>query len=172
MCSKSDVDVKKIVKFIDFIYLNNFINNTLKNNNNYELFNDEEIYQFNTDWKIFSTQYINDSYNILYFIKILSYQTNYKQDILLTTIHIYSKICVKYAHLINNYTYLFVSVYVATYKVLCDDNLTHHFMANILSIPDNIAMKMINIVDNFMYTNDIYFGSKEKKKLISDILYN
>lgn len=165
MSEKRDLALKKIVKFIDYIYLHNFITNMMlleTSNLNKE--------QSDIDWKIFSTQCVNDKYNIMFFIKMFIVQRNYKHETLLTSIHIYSKICKKYAHLINNYTFLFVSVYNATNKILSDDNSIECFMTKILNIPVCVASKMTNIIDEFMIQNDIYFDPKEKERIICNIM--
>ena len=87
-------------------------------------------------------------------------------------LHIYTKICEKHAHQIENYTYLFASVYIAVNNILCKDFLTDVFMADILNITNTNAKKMIQVVDKFIDTNDIYFSSKEKESLISNIIYH
>lgn len=166
----------KIVKLIDYVYLDNFISNTLifeikKNLPNKDL---KYIYiseNDDNDWKIFSNHYIDESKNILYFIKIIRSQPNYNYEILLLTLHIYIKICKKYAHIIENYTNLFGAVYIGVNKICCEEFLTYIFLAKILNLDKNIAKKMVNLVDKFMDSNDIHFDSKEKEKIISSILY-
>ena len=175
MCNNNEFELK-IVKFIDYIYINNFITNTLQSEQNNSLLKKNSIpkyydqYKKDNEWKIFSTHYNDESINILYFIKIVKSQENYNYDILLISLHIYTKICEKYAHQIENYTYLYASVYIAVNKIICDEYLTEIFMAQILNISNNIAKNMVSIVDMFMDANDIYFDSMEKEKLISNIL--
>lgn len=176
----------KIVKFIDYVYLNNFITNTLLKENKSTNTINQFKYDYNNnfvidlsmnsinenDWKIFSNHFINDNVNILYFIKSVKLKSNYSYELLLITIHIYTKICIKYAHLIENYTLLFASVYIAINKVMCDEYLPYTFMAKVLKINRGLAKKMVWIVDRFMDLNDIYFGSNDKEKIIYGILYN
>jgi hypothetical protein len=165
----------KIVKFIDYIYLNNYITNMLIPDTNVQLTkkiaNPYYIQeQIDNDWKIFSAHYIDESLNILYFIKKIKSKSNFNIELLLLTLHIYSNICKKHAHKIENYTYLFASVYIGVNKIICVEYLTDIFIAQVLNIPINNAKKMVNLVDKFMDTNDIYFGIKEKEGLINNIL--
>ena len=113
----------KIVKFIDYIYLNNYITNMLIPDTNVQLtkkiantyYAQEQI---DNDWKIFSTHYIDESLNILYFIKKIKSKSNFNIELLLLTLHIYTNICKKHAHQIENYTYLFASVYIGVNKII------------------------------------------------------
>ena len=115
MTGKKEFELK-IVKFIDYIYLINFILNTLSDRNLsiYKSLQD----QTDNDWKIFSTHCVNESLNILYLLKAIKLMPNYNCELLLLSIHIYAKICEKYAHQIKNYTYLFASVYIAVNKII------------------------------------------------------
>ena len=181
MTDKKELEVK-IVKYIDYIYLNNFIKNTISSYQNTLIPHknmlapitnenkDEE--QLDNEWKIFSIRYMDESLNILYFIKTIKSQPNYNYDLLLITLHIYTKICNKYAHLIENYTHLFASVYISINMVVCvcEEYLTFVFMAQVLNISNDLAKKMISTIDKFMDLEDIYFGLGEKEKIISDIL--
>lgn len=182
---KKDFELK-IVKFIDYVYLNNFITNTLlkenkstntKNKyencccNNFHIdFNMNSINE--NDWKIFSNHFMDDNINILYFIKSIKLKSNYSYELLLLTIHIYTKICIKYAHFIENYTLLFASVYIAINKVMCDEYLPYTYLAKVLNVNRGLARKMVWMVDVFMDLNDIYFGSNDKERIIYGILYN
>lgn len=166
-----------IVKFIDYIYLDNFVANTLMIDENILLSKKiKNKYDENSDenWEIFSSVNINinfdETINILYFIKKIKSHKNYNYDILLLSIHIYSKICKKYAHLIDNYTYLFASVYIVVNNVINNEYLTYIYMIQILNITNNIATKMINIVNKFIDSNDIYFDLKEKEWLKNKII--
>lgn len=85
-------------------------------------------------------------------------------------IHIYGKICIKHAHKIENYTLLFGSVYVGVNKIVSDKYLSDDFIAKTFNIGIVKALQMVMLVEEFMDTNDIYFGSKEKESLISYIL--
>lgn len=166
MLCKNNVELKKIVKFIDYVYLNNYIRNSLIKEN----YSNQNL-NLNNDWKIFSTQYKNDDINILNFIKIIRIQPNYSDELLLLTTHIYVKICVEYAHLIENYTYLFASIYIAINinNIMLDEYLTCNFLAKFLNINLDFAKQMINLVEKFMIESDIYFGSNEKDYIINNI---
>lgn len=153
----------KLFRFIDYIYLSNFLKNSLEN----DFCQVKNHTSNNNEWKIFSTHYINETVNILYFIRKIITDINFSEELLLNTVHIYSKICKKYAHLIDNYISLFASVYIAINKIFCDNQnyLSDHFMSKILNIPLKTTNSMVEIVDNFIDNDDIYFDSKEKENL-------
>lgn len=159
----NELDIIKIIKFIDYTYLSNFISNSIKNVP--ESSNDEFT---NDDWKIFSTQCINEKYNILYFINTIIHMLNYNFETLLISIHVYTKICKQYAHVINNYTCLFAAVYGCIAK-LFNNKITNNLVSEILNISDDVSNHMMMIVEKFMEFNDIYFGSNEEQNLIHNI---
>lgn len=180
MTVKRDIEIQ-LVKFIDYVYLSNFITNTLVQENQHRLYSTYDNTIINdslsidipneNDWKIFSNRYANisDSNNILYFIKNIKTKSNYSDELLCLTIHIYTKICKKYAHMIENYTCLFASVYIAINKVMCEDYLPYTFMGKVLNINRGIAKKMVWLVDKFIDNEDIYFDSIEKENIIKSI---
>lgn len=150
----------KIVKYIDYCYINNYIKNCLKITNNLQNVN---------DWKIF-TNYSNDEkYNILYLLQMIYLKNKLNSDTFLLSIHIYKKICIKYAHVIDNYVSLFGSVYVAINKIYCDKYLTDYFLVECLRIELKIIKKMISCVEKFLMFDEIYFGFDEKKKIKNEI---
>jgi len=157
----------KIIKYIDYIYLNSYINNLLI------------IKKYDEDlnkWKIFSTCFNNnkknyEQFNILHLIKSIISQNEFNYEILLISIHIYEKICIKYAHLIDNYTYLFGSVYISMNKILSDNFLSDNFLSNLFDIHVEKIILMIKCIDYFIDFNDIYFDINDKKKIINEIYY-
>jgi hypothetical protein len=157
----------RMIKFIDYIYVNFYVVNSLKN---YNYYNKETM----NEWKIFSTHSNKciEHQNILYLIKLLSSQKEFHYDIILICIHVYIKICEKYAHLIDNYTYLFGSVYISINKFLCDEFLCDNFLSNIFGIDLKIINNMVKCVDRFVDCNEIYFGIEEKIKIINGIYYS
>ena len=83
------------------------------------------------------------------------------------TIHIYRKICIQYAHLIDNYVYLFGSIYITLNKILCDNFLSNKFLSDVFGIDLIVINKMIMCIDKFIddNDNDIYFGIDEISKI-------
>jgi hypothetical protein len=156
----------RIIRFIDYVYLSSYVVNSLKTNNYNEQKNMSE-------WKIFSTQSKKDveNKNIMYLIKLISSQKEFNYDVLLISIHIYIKICNKYAHLIDNYTYLFGSVYISINKDICYEFLTDYFLSCVLNINLKTSNYMVKCVNKFIVSNDIFFGIEEKIKIINCI-YN
>ncbi len=157
----------RIIKFIDYIYLNSYVNNSLNINKSNDL-------DTMNEWKIFST-HSNKSIeyqNIYYLIKSLSTQNEFDYDILLISIHIFRKICKKYAHLIDDYIYLFGSVYISVNKNFCDEYLSDNFLAKIFNVDLKIINKMVKCVDKFVLYNDIYYGCEEKVKIMNGIYYS
>ena len=158
----------KLIKYIDYLYLNNYIKNSLK----YGLDDTK-----NSEWKIFSTHFNireqkrDEQFNILNLIQSIVIQNEFDDEILLITIHIYRKICIQYAHLIDNYVYLFGSVYITLNKILCDKFLSNKFLSDIFDIDPIVINKMIMCIDKFIDDNDIYFGIDEKNKITNNIYY-
>lgn len=148
----------KVIKYIDYLYLNNYIKNSLK----YEFKDNKD--NKNNEWKIFSNhlnvkeQKRNDQFNILNLIQSIIIQNEFDYEIFLITIHIYKKICIQYAHLIDNYVYLFGSI-------------SNKFLSDIFDIEPIIINKMIMCVNKFINDNDIYFGIDEKIKITNNIYY-
>ena len=158
----------KVIKYIDYLYLNNYIKNSVKYG-----FDDNK----NNEWKIFST-HLNygeskkdNHYNILNLIDTIIVQNEFDEEIFLISIHIYKKICIQYAHLIDNYVYLFGSVYISLNKILCDKFLSNKFLSDIFNIEPKIINKMLICIDKFINNNDIYFGIDEKIQIIDNIYY-
>lgn len=156
----------KVIKYIDYLYLNNYINNSLRYG-----FEDNK----NNEWKIFSTHFNvgekkrDNQFNILYLIQTIVNQNGFDYEIFLISIHIYRKICIKYAHLIDNYVYLFGSIYIVLNNIFCDEFLSNKFLSDIFNIKPEIISKMFACVDKFINTNDIYFGNDEKIKITNSI---
>ena len=138
-------ELVKIIKYIDYLYLNNYIKNSLKYGfedikNTKKTNNDN-----NNEWKIFSThlntkeqnigeQKIENQFNILNLIQLIITRDEFDYETFLMTIHIYRKICIQYAHLIDNYVYLFGSIYITLNKILCDNFLSNKFLYSWLII--------------------------------------
>lgn len=96
--TKNNISIR-IIKFIDFCWLNNFIQNSISRKNN-NIFDKYYKYELTCEltWTIFSNKYYNEKLNILYFIKSIKKHQGYSLELLLLTINIFSKICVQYAH--------------------------------------------------------------------------
>lgn len=157
----------KIIKYIDYIYINNYVFNSLK-----YITIDDKI----NEWKIFSTHFnVKKSdlqYNILHLVQSIVNQNEFDYEIFLISIYIYKKICIEYAHLIDNYVYLFGSIYIALNKKMCDEFLSNNFLSNIFNIKHVIVDNMIMCIEKFINTNNIYFGIDEKIKIIDEIYYS
>jgi len=159
----------KIIEYIDYLYLNNYIKNSLK----YGLNNNK-----NNELKIFSTHFNigkqkrDEQLNILNLIQSIVIQNEFNYEIFLITIHIYRKICIQYAHLIDNYVYLFGAIYITLNKILCDKFLSNKFLSDILDIEPIVINKMVMCIDKFIDDNDIYFGMDEIIKITNSIYYS
>ena len=156
----------KIVKFVDYCYLQNFIKNTL--NDNYEYNN---LYELN-EWKIFSNNLFNEKKNILNFLTIIKNLKYFSINIILLTINIFKKICIKYAHLIENYTLLFGCIYTCITKINSDNYINYNFLYNYLKIDNNYIKNICDIVNKFIDCNDIFMSNEDKINLMTVILYN
>ena len=161
----------RIVKYLNYIYITSYVKNSLKINKYNEKNNEK-----NNEWKIFSThfnikQQNYEQFNILHLIQSIISRDEFDYNILLISIYIYKKICINYADLIDNYIYLFGSVYITMNKILCDNFLDANFLSIIFDIELKIITKMIKCIDNFINNNDIYFSIDEKNKIIDGIYY-
>jgi hypothetical protein len=152
----------KIIKYIDYCYINNYLKNNLKIIN---VNCDENM----NDWKIFSTYSNDEKFNILYLIQMICSQIEFDYEIFLISIHIYKKICIKYAHIIDNYVYLFGSIYVVINKLYCKKYLTDKFLIKIFNIEQKIITIMISCIEKFLTNYEIYFGNNEKNKIMNEI---
>lgn len=177
--------ILKLVKFIDYIYLNYYVKNSLNVSISDVSISDVETNKNMNNWKIFSTRSndveinkINNVYlsgerlNILYLLQMIISQDIYDFEVLLISLHIYKKICIQYAHLIDNYTYLFGCVYIVINKILCKKFLTENFLSNMFGINPKFISMMIHCVDEFIDTNDIYFGTDEKHNILDGIYHS
>jgi len=159
-------ELLKIIKYIDYLYLNKYIKNSLK----YGFENNK-----NNEWKIFSTHYVvgkqkkDEQFNILNLVQSIFNQNEFNSEIFLITIHVYRKICIEYAHLIDNYVYLFGSIYITLNKILCDEFISNKFLSDIFDIEPNIINKMIKSIEDFIICDDIYFGIDEKNNIANEI---
>ena len=156
---------KKLIKYIDYIYLSNYINNNIVEINAYYNFTNDY------DWKIFSNHKFINEINILYLIKCFKLQKKYySKEILLISIYVYISICKKYAHLIDNYTFLFGSIYITINKYFNDEYLTTDFLSKILNINKSVAIKMTMIIEKYIENSNLYYGNIEKLEIINSIL--
>ena len=161
--SSTNNSIIKIIKLVDYSYLNNYI---LLNIIDEETNSKKNVYN---DWKIFSNHNYDEKINIFYFLKLIKHQNDFSYEKLLLIIHIYIKICQKYAHLIDNYTYLFATVYISINNLMFIESIEYFYLAEILKINHDIAKKMIVLVDNFIDTEKIYFSTLEKQKILNKI---
>jgi hypothetical protein len=157
----TDREIIEIIRLTDYYYIISLARNSLK-------FSDDVIVN---EWKIFSTHSINiqlnnEDCNMLYLLQNMISHDEFDYEILLWTIHIYENICIKYADLIDNYVYLFGSIYVSA-NIINEKYLSEIFLTKIFGIDVNIVKKMINTINNYMDNNDIYFGIDEKKKILN-----
>jgi len=155
----------KIIKLIDYIYLNNYIGNSL-------IFPNQKNNVYN-DWKMFSNCHYDESINILFFLKNIRKQDNFSYENLLLAIHIYMGICKKHAHQIDNYTFLFATIFVSVSEIMCIEFIGfigYEYLAVILNVTNCKAKKMICMIGKFMNSNEIYFGSKEKEIILKKLL--
>jgi len=159
--------ILRIIKFIDYLYLTSYINNSLKNfaPDNSDIVN---------EWKIFSIHLnkLQEYQNIFYLINLLSKQNEFDYEVLLVSIHIFNKICKKYAHLIENYVILFGSIYITLNKNFCEEYLCDNFLADIFNVNVKIINEMVKCIDNFIIYNDVYYCCEEKNKIINGIYYS
>lgn len=177
----------RIIKFINYIYINYYVVNSLKIDSSSSCSSScssssssssscSSSSSSSNEWKIFSTcsndESINyEQFNILHLIQSIMSRDEFDYDVLLISIHIYRKICIEYAHLIENYIYLFGSVYISMNKILCEKFLCEKFLSDLFDKKLCLIKKMVWCIDKFINYNDIYFGLDEKDKIINEIQY-
>lgn len=157
-------DIVKIIKYLDYCYLDNYIINSLYNKSQKNDMNEWEIFSIYS----FADIYNNEQYNILYLIKNLISQDEFDDEIFLWSIDIFKKICIKYADVIDNYIYLFGAIYITT-NFINDYYLSEKYLVKLLKIEINLIKKMIHCINKYMDYNDIYFGDEERKEIIDSI---
>lgn len=158
----SNNSLKKIIEYLDYCYLTNNIKNTLNSDNKNN--NDLNI------WNIFSFNSINnkndfEKHNILYLVQNIITKEYFNNEIFLLSIYIYKKICVKYANIIDNYIYLFGSIYVSI-NLINNKNVTENFLISLFNIEISIVKKMIDCINIFLNNNYIYFNIRQRNKII------
>ena len=160
----SSKNMIKIIKYIDYLYVSNYITNTLKYSTDNKLLN---------EWKIFSiysnSQSVIEKYNIFYLIKVLNEHSTFTYDLFLWTIYVYKKICFKLAHIIDNYVYLFASIYAVGIKFFEIKYDCSNLLFEILNISKQQSLKMIYCIEMFYNFNNIFFSNYEKSKIINQI---
>lgn len=144
MITKSELN-KKICKYIDFCYLKYFIENSEKYSTNLT----NNIINDNVDWKIFSTCY-DEHINILYVLDYVEKIPTFSYDLLFASLHLYNKICIRYAHLIECYTYLFASIYICVSDMICVEYHGYAILSKILRINKTKSKKMIDAINYFV----------------------
>lgn len=157
----------KIIKYIDYLYLSNYIANSLKYQTDDKLLN---------EWKIFSI-YSNGSnalekHNILYLVKTLNTYSTFTQELLLWTIYVYKQICIKLAHVIDNYVYLFGSIYALGTKLTRMKYDCSRILFEIFNINKEQSLKMTECVEMFIDFNNIFFNNYERNIIINQIKSN
>ena len=142
MTSEHQIDIQ-IIKYINYCYLNNYIKNIVERKSN----------QSTYDWSVFSG-YGSDDVNILFFLNSIKKQKNFSEDIILLSINIYIVICEQFAHLIDNYTLLFASIYISVNKIVCAKCLDSIYLVRTLKISNELAKKMVKTIDDFIVRTD------------------
>ena len=158
----------KIAKFIDYCYLNNYVKNTL---NNY----DNKILTEQNNWRIFSNCFYDENKNILNFICSIKKIKSYSTDTILLSIHIFEKICIQYAHLVDNYTCLFGMVYICVNNLVScvDKHIPFSFAEEFFKLNKKQVRYMSLLIEKFINeTNEIYFSDEDKTKIMKSILYD
>lgn len=166
----SEKYMTKIIKYIDYLYVSNYITNSLKYQENDKLLD---------KWKIFSI-YSNSSngsnasekYNILHLVKTLSIHTTFTPELLLWTIYVYKKICFKLSHIIDNYVYLFGSIYALGTELTEIKYDSSKLLFEIFNVDKEQSFKMTKCVKMFIDFNDIFFNDYERTKIINQIKSN
>lgn len=161
----TDDKLIEMIKYIDYCYIHNYIKNTLENNKTAQ-----------EEWNVFTfhstnTQIINEKCNILYLLQNIISHKEFNYEILLWTIHIYKNICIKYANTIDNYVYLFGSIYISI-NIVNDKYISDDFLSKLFDLDGKIIKKMIKTIDNYIDNNDIYFGDCEKNKIVDLVKYS
>lgn len=167
----SDDNMIKIIKYIDYIYVNTYIKNSLKDTNN--LINSEIM----NEWKIFSicskdnnNKANIEKHNILYLIQNICKSDIFAIELLIWSIYIFKNICFKYAHLIDNYVYLFGTIYVISIKHIFGDFISYEFLIKTFDIDLTKSQKMVDCVNKCIGYRTIFLNPVEKKKIINSIV--
>ncbi len=142
MASEHQIDIQ-IIKYINYCYLDNYIKNIVGKKTN------QSIY----DWSVFSGHGCDDI-NILFFLNSIKKKNNFSEDVILLSINIYIVICEQYAHLIDNYTLLFASIYISVNKIVCTRCLGPIYLVQTLKISNELAKKMVLTIDDFIVGTD------------------
>ena len=154
------MDNIKIVKYIDYCYLNNYVNNIILS----KPLNDSLI--------IFDDIKHDEKVNILYFLnslkKLSIINPQYNFECILNTIVIFEKICIESAHQFTAYTYLFATVYAVIYaNSYTDNNFSCEFLTKVIKVNLNLANSMIECVSKYIKNIDIF--DKDKLNIISSL---
>lgn len=160
----------KIIKHLHYTYINNYIKNTLIKPTNLKM---------NNEWEIFDTKtcdtnsgYILNTNNddILQLINYICESEIFTDYQIMYVIYIFDEICVLYAHLIDNYVYLFGTIYALSNKFYFGNFSPYDFLMKIFNIDDVKSKNMINCVDKFIRLHKITFSSSKKNKIINMIM--
>jgi hypothetical protein len=160
--------IVKIVKYIDYCYLKNYIDNTLSHS--------QQIKQIEqNNWRIFSNCFYDENKNLLNFLTSIKKFKSYLFDNVLLSIHIFNEVCKKYAHLIENYTCLYGIVYLCVnnkFNKINEKNIPDSFVEEFFNLSERQVKFMSKLVKKFMQENEINFGNDEKKFITNHILCN
>lgn len=162
------INTLKIIRYIDYCWLNNFVANSIEPID----FDKNQNYQIDYEWNLFSNNQTQKQTNIYEFIKFIKKNSEYSNEVLLLSINVFEKICIKYAHLIENYTFLFAAVYIAINKSFVEGNLDLETLTSFFHIEKNIAKKMIFCINKFIQYNNVQISLNERLKLLDKIIYN
>lgn len=167
-----------VIKYIDYVYIENYIKSSLKQTINANNENDDPIHTYLiNELKIFSIcskntnlqKSLNYKINILYLIQKIYFYPQFTYQSFLKAIHIFEKICCKYAYLIDNYVYLLGSIYIL---ILCLDNEKLHpqkLLMELLDIDKKTSGIMLDCVDIFINFYDVSFSYQERINIIKRI---
>jgi len=92
----------------------------------------------------------------------------------LWTTYVYKKICLKLAHVIDNYVYLFGSIYALGTELTKEQDKydCSRILFEIFNVNKEQSLKMINCVEMFIDDNNVFFNNCERTKIIYQIKSN
>jgi len=140
------VNILIFFKNIDYIWLHYYVKLTMENCNNKTEMN------FNSP---------NKDITIIDFIETLKIKAFYKNEIMIISLFHFTNFCAKYAHVIDNYTFLFSMCYYIAYNKYYEDKYLP-IITEVFEITNETLKK---------YENYLYFTLKNTININCDQFY-
>jgi hypothetical protein len=161
----SNKSIIKVTKYIDYCYISNYIENSMNQNIQNSI---NKNIQLQNEWKIFSIHSNIEQINILYLLQLFISQQNFDMKKFVLSIYVYKQICINFAHLIDNYTSLFGTIYITI-----NNTINKEFLSEILNIDILNIKNMIYCIEKYMKYNYnyLFYNDYEEINIINSIKY-